>query len=141
MITKLPSSSWLRLTNYYDYYDFSQEKQQAAALYKNAFAKRQAAPGSYVSSSDPYGSYSSKYSDCDNGLSLGLLVTALMGIGVMFFTLFTKITMGRKKRSMPEDPLTGLSDPIGMVLDRFQELVFGGKTHLFLAIFNSLLPS
>ena len=120
----------------YEYYDYNPSKnyklqqQQAALLYNKAFAKRQslAAAGYAAAGSDPYGSYSSsKYDECDNGISLGLLTTALLGIGVMFFTLFTKITMGRKKRSLSEDGLGGVPDSVGMLLEQFQEFALGGK--------------
>ena len=42
--------------------------------------------------SDHYGSYSSShYEECDNGISLGLLLTALAALAVMFYTLYTKV--------------------------------------------------
>ena len=120
--------------DYYGYYDYPTnqdiklQQQQAAALHNNAFAKRQSLAGAFASSSDHYGSYSSKHDDCDNGISLGLLTTALLGIGVMFFTLFTKITKGRRKRSLGEDALSGIYDTASMTWDQFQELAFGGNT-------------
>ena len=85
--------------------------------------------------SDAYGSYSSHYDDCDNGISIGLLLTALLGIGVMFFTLFTKITMAgkRRKRSVREEIEEDV-DPVGMMLDRFQEFALGGKHALLTAV-------
>ena len=44
--------------------------------------------------SDHYGSYASHggYEECDNGISLGLLLTALAALAVMFYTLYTKVT-------------------------------------------------
>ena len=45
-----------------------------------------------TSRSDHYGSYSSShYEECDNGISLGLLLTALAALAVMFYTLYTKV--------------------------------------------------
>ena len=46
-----------------------------------------------TSRSDHYGSYSSggHYEECDNGISLGLLLTALAALAVMFYTLYTKV--------------------------------------------------
>ena len=43
--------------------------------------------------SDHYGSYASHggYEECDNGISLGLLLTALAALAVMFYTLYTKV--------------------------------------------------
>lgn len=51
-----------------------------------------------------HGSYSDDY--CDNGISIGLLLTAALGIAVMFYTLYTKITMAggrRRRRKRDED--------------------------------------
>ena len=39
---------------------------------------------------------------CDQGVRLGILLLTALGVGIMFFTLYTKVTMamtGRKKRS------------------------------------------
>ena len=48
--------------------------------------------------SDQLGSYDGHHK-CDNGISICLLLTTLAGIGVLYFILFTRITMaGRKKR-------------------------------------------
>ena len=45
-----------------------------------------------TSRSDHYGSYSSShYEECDNGISLCLLLTALAALAVMFYTLYTKV--------------------------------------------------
>ena len=45
-----------------------------------------------TSRSDHKGSYSSShYEECDNGISLGLLLTALAALAVMFYTLYTKV--------------------------------------------------
>ena len=48
--------------------------------------------------SDLSGSLSGGYGGCDNGISLGLLITTLVSIAVMFYALYTKITMAGKKR-------------------------------------------
>lgn len=48
--------------------------------------------------SDAYGSYSAKYDDCP-GIPIALLLTTVLGLGVMIFALYTKITMaGRRRR-------------------------------------------
>ena len=53
--------------------------------------------------SQQYGSYSGghgHHKQCDNGISLAILLTTLAGIGTLFFILFTRITMftGRRRR-------------------------------------------
>ena len=86
--------------DYYDYYDYSAAlklRQQQQALLNQGFANRQSLAATADLTADgttAYGSFSHHgYHKCDNGISLGLLLTALLGIGVMFFTLFTKITI------------------------------------------------
>ena len=44
-----------------------------------------------ASRSDSYGSYSSGYEECDNGISLGLLLSVFAALAVMFYTLYTKV--------------------------------------------------
>lgn len=106
--------------DYYDYYDTNALKPRSGRFIGSASSLLGA-------SSNTYGSYSSHYEDCDNGISIGLLVTALLGIGVLFFTLFTKITMaGRRKRSVREE-IQGDTDPIRIVLDNVQDIVYGGN--------------
>lgn len=86
------------------------------------------------------GSYSSGYGggkdECDNGISIGLLATALLGIGVSFFTLLTKITMitGRRKR---RDLNHGQADhdSVGLIVNELHDVVFGG-THFVIIIYN-----
>ena len=80
------------------------------------------------SESSMYGSYSSGYKDCE-GISIGLLLTALLGIGVLFFTLYTKITMlgRRRKRSAVQEAIAEDVDPISEFLENFQDFAFGGK--------------
>ena len=53
---------------------------------------------SIVSSSSGYGYY------CDNGINIALLITTLAGIAVMFYVLYTKLTMqaGRRKKKEAE---------------------------------------
>ena len=48
-------------------------------------------PEQLSSRSDHYGSYSSGYEECDNGISLGLLLTALAALAVMLYVLYTKV--------------------------------------------------
>ena len=46
---------------------------------------------------------------CDEGVGLGILLMTALGVGIMFFTLYTKVTMamtGRKKRRDLDDHLS-----------------------------------
>lgn len=76
-----------------------------------------------------YGSFSGHggyHDDCE-GIDIGLLLTALLGIGVGFFTLFTKITMitGRRKKRDIDDTVDQI-DPIRAILDELHDVVYGG---------------
>ena len=41
--------------------------------------------------------------ECKDGVSIGLITVVVLGILTMFYILFTKITMGRRKRSVTGD--------------------------------------
>ncbi len=71
------------------------------------------------------GGYGSKKDDCE-GVSLALLLTTFASIGVVFFAVFTKLTMiiGRKKRSIPG----GTQDTLATVLDNLHTLIYEGIT-------------
>ena len=46
---------------------------------------------------------------CDQGVGLGILLLTALGVGIMFFTLYTKVTMAmtaRKKKSSEGDILS-----------------------------------
>ena len=142
-----PRQAKTKSYDYYDYYDYSgaagnnrlaaalrlrKQRLQQQQQQQQSFAKRQSLVATTADltadGSTAYGSYSHHgYHDCDNGISLGLLLTALLGIGVMFFTLFTKITMAGKRKKRDLDELIGVDDPLGMILERFQDFVFGGN--------------
>ena len=48
---------------------------------------------------DLHGSYSGGKNECDEGISLAILIAPLAGIAVLAFTLYTKVTMaGRRRR-------------------------------------------
>ncbi|XP_059097350.1 uncharacterized protein LOC131891730 isoform X3 [Tigriopus californicus] len=127
-----------------DYYDYDYGRFAAPAVARRQlYVGKRKLPSKAIkkpvsSSSDMlgsfsslFGSYSGGYHDkCDNGISLGLLLTTLLGIGVMFFALFTKITMGRrKKRSLTSSP-AGLEEEsdfdVYTLLDKFTDIVNGG---------------
>ena len=85
-----------------------------------------------------HGSYSSSGYGCDNGISLGLLLTAALGIAVMFYTLYTKITMAgrrRRKRSLRESSeieenmeiIEEEVDPLPYMIDHMTDLFFSGQ--------------
>lgn len=139
----------------YDYYDYDGGASQASSFSKrqlfsglSSSLSKKASPAKLkTSASNSLGSYSygsygggghhgGHYDKCDNGISIGLLLTALLGIGVMFFTLFTKITMiSRRRRSLREQLED--SDPYRMVLNQFSDIVYEGnaeglaKTNIF----------
>ena len=88
-----------------------------------------------------HGSYSSSGYGCDNGISLGLLLTAALGIAVMFYTLYTKITMAgrrRRKRSPRESSeieenmeiIEEEVDPLPYMIDHMTDLFFSGQYRL-----------
>ena len=82
----------------------------------NVVTDMQAAPSSGFLNQSPSkrrvdiaGSYSGGKIECDEGISLGILLATLAGIAVMFFTLYTKITkIGRRRRRY----LEAAADPI-----------------------------
>ena len=129
----------------YDYYDYDSPSPQSSFSKRQLFSglssslKKSSAPAKLkTSASNALGSYSygsyggghhghGYHDKCDNGISIGLLLTALLGIGVMFFTLFTKITMiTRRKRSLREQ--LEADDPYRMVLAQFSDIVYEGNT-------------
>ena len=72
-----------------------------------------------ASSGEARTSASSHYGQCNNGVSVALLLVTALGIGIMLYTLFTKVTMGRKrKRSNENQELFPFFTPIkGLVVD------------------------
>ena len=50
-----------------------------------------------TAASDQLGSFDGHHK-CDNGVSICLLLTTLAGIGVLYFILFTRITMAGRRR-------------------------------------------
>lgn len=84
--------------------------------------------------SQAHGSYSSNSYGCDNGVSIGLLITTLLGIAVMFYTLYTKVTMAmmmrRRKRNADGSDLSMediLEDtPLSVHLNHFNEVFYNG---------------
>lgn len=86
-----------------------------------------------AAASGGHGSYSGD-DYCDNGISIGLLLTAALGIAVMFYTLYTKITMAggrrRKKRSEVEENLVDVEaeiDPIKFSIDHITDFMYSGN--------------
>ena len=150
--------------DYYDYYDygnggggggisnqavnkqqqfrqnFNQQRQFAAGGNNIAMGVNRRMSNMKAAASGGFGSYSGD-DYCDNGISIGLLLTAALGIAVMFYTLYTKITMAggrrRKKRSEAEQLLEDVEeeiDPLKYTVDHFTDFVFSGNySTLFLA--------
>ena len=137
--------------DYYDYYDYGgsnnyspkqnyrQPAQQQRYLKNNnggggllgGFNRRMS--NMKAAASGGYGSYSGD-DYCDNGISIGLLLTAALGIAVMFYTLYTKITMAggrrRKKRSEVEENLQDVEEeinPIKFTIDHITDFMYSGN--------------
>ena len=75
------------------------------------------------SNSRLYGSpsgYTSTYYECDDGISIGLLVISALGIAVMWYILYTKIVGGRRKRSYH-------SDNILWFIQHTEEIIINGS--------------
>ena len=95
-----------------------------------------------------YGSYGHSghgggYEDCE-GIDIGLLLTALLGIGVGFFTLFTKITMitgGGRRKKRDIDQVKEDIDPVSVIVGSLSDAIYGGKMLLdsMLALINSTI--
>ena len=77
-------------------------------------------------SSDIYGSFSGGY-DCP-GISIAILLIAAAALAIMFYVLFTKITMiGRRRKRSYREELAEQMGQAGIVAERFQDTVIGGK--------------
>ena len=64
---------------------------------------------------------------CDQGVGLGILLLTALGVGIMFFTLYTKVTMAmtRRKRKSSDGDLSSLND--------LQDYFFSGnQRHTFM---------
>lgn len=79
---------------------------------------------------DSYGSLSGHggYVDCE-GVDIGLLLTAVLGIGAAFFALFTKITMigRRKKRDLLDQSSSSSSDLVNTLINELHGVLYGGN--------------
>ncbi len=77
------------------------------------------------------GGYGSKKDDCE-GISLALLLTTFASIGVVFFAVFTKLTMvgKRKKRSVAEE-IGEEVNPVGEIIDNLGLIVTQGILRRF----------
>ena len=49
---------------------------------------------------------------CDQGIGLGILLLSALGIGIMFFTLYTKVTMAMLTRRSPNTSPYGYLEDI-----------------------------
>lgn len=156
--------------DYYDYYDYGSPSSSLApmaagklgggganALLGNGLANKRvlqarngqlnklggAASSGYGSYSGNHASYSGGDEYCDNGISIALLLTALLGIAVMFYVLYVKITKGRRRRRATEelDALEENMNPIWFAMEHFQDFVYSGTESLpsFLSHFLSSL--
>jgi hypothetical protein len=151
-------------TDYYDYYDYGPSSSIAPvaagklgganALYGNSMANKrvlQQRNGQLSklggAASSGYGSYSGHHASysgdeyCDNGISIALLLTALLGIAVMFYVLYVKITKGRRRRRATEelDALEEKMNPIWFAMEHFQDFVYGGTRTDVLTYFSQFV--
>lgn len=139
-------------SDYYDYYDYGNgggqsnyqrpAVQQQGRVNRNTLANQQGVnrrmSNLKAAASGGYGSYSGD-DYCDNGISIGLLLTAALGIAVMFYTLYTKITMAggrrrRKKRNEVENILEDIEeeiDPIKFAIDHITDFLYSGNYIFF----------
>jgi len=138
----LASASQLN-NDYYDYYDYdagyggnlnsklSNLQGNRLDSGKSSFQRKKGLIGS--NSLGSYSGHSASYSDeyCDNGISIPILITALLGIAIMFYILYTKITMGRRRRrSTPElDTLEEEMNPILTAMENFEDLIYSGRVN------------
>lgn len=98
---------------------------------RNGVSKLRAGASNAVGS---FSGHSASYSGdeyCDNGVSLALLLTALLGVAVMFYVLYTKITKAgrRKKRSTKElNDLEEEMNPVLSAVENIEDIVYAGTT-------------
>lgn len=73
--------------------------------------------------------------ECKDGVSIGFITIVALGILTMWYILFTKITMGRRKREasyLSIDPRLNFEDAFEFV----KSAIFSGRSFLF---FNKIL--
>jgi len=135
-------------SDYYDYYDEGEnglgglsgklsglQKNKAGLNKMKAVQQRNGVSKLKVGASNNVGSFSGHsagYGEeyCDNGVSLALLLTALLGVAVMFYVLYTKITKAGRRRKRSTDELNDLEEkmnPILTAMDNFEDIVYAGK--------------
>ncbi|XP_040571075.1 uncharacterized protein [Lepeophtheirus salmonis] len=113
---------------YYDYdyneYDYSKKVKNKQRGESAKFTKnRSSGYGSDSYGGDVGYGGGGGHSECETGVSIGLLLTAALGIGVMLFTLFTKITMGRRRRRREIDEYTDMiPDFLPIVMSGLEDL-------------------
>lgn len=80
--------------------------------------------------SDAHGSYGYGYDDsyeCDKGISIAVIATTVLGIGSLGYILYSKITMGRRKRRSVGEELTGMVQSWSDQLETWLEVVTFGN--------------
>jgi hypothetical protein len=104
-------------------------KRQLNLLTKAKMAANRRSSAAVHASSNSVGSYSGHHKQCDNGIPLALLLTTLLGIGALFYTLYTKVTMapGRKRRSS-QTAWEQVEDGMATIdAEGIYDLVYGGR--------------
>jgi hypothetical protein len=137
-------------TDYYDYYDEDAGvgglNSKLSGLQKNkliganklkAVQQRNETPKLRAGASKVVGSFSghsASYSGeeyCDNGISLALLLTALLGVAVMFYVLYTKITKAGRRRKRSTEELNDLEEnmnPVLSAVENIEDLIYAGTS-------------
>ena len=61
--------------------------------------------------------------ECKDGVSIGFITVVVLGILTMFYILYTKITMGRRKRSVTAEGMESVDELISFV----RSLIYIGR--------------
>ena len=133
-------------SDYYDDYDYtpSYNNYNNRNLYNRQYNKQNTALSNGLNrrmgsnynmrTAASHGSYSGD-DYCDNGISIGLLLTAALGIAVMFYTLYTKITMagGRRRRKRDEQE-EGDIESLKFGLEHITDFFYSGNALFLLTL-------
>ena len=71
--------------------------------------------------------------ECKDGVSLGFIAIVVLGILTMWYILFTKITMGRRKRDTVSNLSIDDSFQIGDAFEFVKSAIFSGRSLVVLS--------
>ncbi len=100
---------------------------------KDALTSASSLIGSFGGLYGSYDDYGSKKKDDCEGISLATLLTTFASIGVVFFTVFTKLTMigRRRKREADDDYVVGFESFLDVAHVMFSEgIYYVGVRHI-----------